>query len=294
MVTQYSINDLAQLSRIKAHTLRIWEQRYGIMKPGRTKTNIRTYSQDDLKYLLNISVLYDHGVKISNIVKLNGDQIRDKVRSLKADDLAYHAHVQSLIIAMLDMDEIGFEALLDSNIQKLGLEIAVEHILYPFLQDIGILWQTNTITPVEEHFISNLIRQKIIGAIDAVKTTVKADSPRFVLFLPQNEMHELSLLYCHYLLKSKGLRSLYLGQSVPDTDLAEVLKTRPADVLVSVVTAQPCGEDVQPYLNKLASAHPESQIWVSGYQLTSQSLKIPDGIILLESLDAFKLRISAF
>lgn len=291
MITQYSINDLAQLSRIKAHTLRIWEQRYGLLKPERTKTNIRLYTQDDLKHLLNVSVLYDHGVKISNIAKLDNEEIREKVRHLKTADVAFHLHVQSLIIAMLDIDEIHFEDLLSRNLKSLGMETTMEHVLFPFLQQIGILWQTNTITPVQEHFISNLIRQKIIGAVDRLEERTPSSSKRFVLFLPQDEMHEISLLYSHYLLKNRGHRSLYLGQSVPLQDLSGVLKTRKVDVLITVITSQPCGDDVQPYLDKVAELNPGTEIWISGYQVRYQTLRIPANVHIMENLDDFKSRI---
>lgn len=289
MISTYSIKDLSQLSRIKAPTLRIWEQRYGIMNPQRTSTNIRFYSQDDLKYLLNVAILHDHGVKISNIAKLSVDEIGEKVKHLTHKTLSYSSQIQSLVLAMLELDEDRFEHQLNLDIEILGLEGTIENIIYPFLHQIGVLWQTNTINPAQEHFISNLIRQKLIASIDALKMVPKPGAKKIILFLPQGELHEISLLYAYYLIKLNGHKSIYLGQNLPLCDLLEVQKSQQADVILTVITSTPCAEDVQPYLNRLGSDHAETSIWVSGYQVVSQEITLKPNFVKMKDVSHLKL-----
>ncbi|HEX8549673.1 MAG TPA: MerR family transcriptional regulator, partial [Cytophagaceae bacterium] len=204
MVDQYSIRDLEIITGIKAHTLRIWEQRYSFLVPSRTDTNIRYYSGNQLRELLNICVLYNHGVKISQIAKLDQASIANKVNSIIKDEPSLAGQVDLLIIAMVELDEIKFHKTLEANIAKLGLSESVESIIFPFLRKIGFMWQTGAINPAQEHFITNLIRQKIIAEID--KYPPAGSETKAVLFLPENEMHEISILYYWYLCKKNGIQ----------------------------------------------------------------------------------------
>ncbi len=233
---KYSIKELEQLSGIKAHTIRIWEKRHKIIVPSRTPTNIRTYSDDDLKKIINVSLLNNYGIKISKIAKMSAADMNERILQIAELKNDAAIHIDQLIVAMMDMEEEGFEKILGNLILRYGFERTVTEIVYPFLERIGILWQTQNITPAHEHFISNLIRQKIIVAIDSLPIPPKT-SKKVMLFLPEHEMHELGLLFYHYLTRKAGLRTYYLGQSVPHTDLVSIFAAHSPDVLLTSVTS---------------------------------------------------------
>ena len=283
MNTSFTIRDLSQLTRIKPHTLRIWEQRYGLLKPQRTDTNIRLYTQEELKFLLNVVILYENGVKISRIASLPVQEMRQEVKKLTEGKIQYFSHIQGLVLAMLELDEDAFNQQLNSNIMAFGMEETILKIIFPFLQHIGILWQTNTINPAQEHFITYLIRQKLIVAIDeAGGQPLRPDYRKIILFLPEGELHEISLLYTCYLLKKLRHKVYYLGQSLPLHDLQAVQEIHQADYLFTIITSTPCLEDVQPYLEKLAAIRGEARIILTGFQIFSQELNIPAGIDTLD------------
>jgi DNA-binding transcriptional MerR regulator len=290
----FTIRDLSQLTRIKAHTLRIWEQRYGIMNPQRTDSNIRLYSQEDLKFLLNVSILYDYGLKISNIAKLSLEELNEKVKQLASEKSQIPSQIQNLVVSMLELDEERFEKQLNNSIMSIGLEETILSIIYPFLQHIGILWQTNTINPAQEHFITNLIRQKLIVAIDGIPhSRLRTDAKKIMLYLPEGEFHELSLLFASYLVKLQGHRSIYLGQSLPLQDLKAVQEVHHADVVLTIITSNPCQEDVQPYLDKLKAQMPDTQFWITGFQVVSQVLTIPENFTVLADTRIMKEKLNA-
>jgi DNA-binding transcriptional MerR regulator len=282
MTNTYTIKDLAQLSRIKPHTLRIWEQRYNILKPQRSDSNIRQYNQEELKYLLNVAILYENGFKISHIAKLNHSDLTVEVRRLTDNQLQYPSHVQNLVLAMLDLDEDRFNRQLTSNIMSFGMEETVIQIIYPFLSHIGVLWQTNTINPAQEHFITYLIRQKLIVAIDGISNErVKPNPKKVILFLPEGELHEISLLFACFMVKYMGHTCIYLGQSLPLVDLASVQIDHKADIIFTIITSTPCQEDVQPYLKKMKEALSTGEVWLTGYQVCTQELELPENFKII-------------
>lgn len=283
----FTIKDLSQLSRIKPHTLRIWEQRYGILRPQRTDTNIRQYNQEDLKYLLNVAILYENGTKISQIARLGKNEIVEKVRNIAIEYCDPGSQIQSLVVAMLEFDEERFENIINLHISNSGLEQTITQLVYPFLIHIGILWQTNTINPAQEHFITYLIRQKLIVAIDGLGIrNLKAEHKKVLLFLPEGELHEISLLFACYLVKLKGHKAMYLGQSLPLADLKETNETHKPDIILSIITSNPCLDDVQPYLDKLKEHIPNTPVWLSGYQVCFQPLNMPENFTLLPDVDS--------
>lgn len=293
MTSSYSIKDLSQLSRIKPHTLRVWEQRYGILKPERTESNIRRYSQEELKYLLNVAILYENGFKISRIANLSQEQLSQEVRSLAIATVPYPSHVQNLVLSMLEMDEDRFNRQLTTHVMAFGMEETITQIIYPFLHQIGILWHTNTINPAQEHFITHLIRQKLMVAIDGLgNDRLRDDHQRIMLFLPEGELHEIGLLFANYLVRHSGHKCIYLGQSLPLGDLAEIQKERKADIILTIITATPCLEDVQPYLNKLKKAVPDTPVWLSGFQVLSQQLELPPLFELVRDTTDLKNKLS--
>src|SRR5688572_1728818 len=165
---KYSIKELEKLSGIKAHTIRIWEKRHRLIEPQRTNTNIRFYSDDDLKKIINVSVLNNNGLKISKIAGMSGDEMHRKIMELTTTKSEATIHIDQLVIAMVELDEEKFERILAGLTLRFGFEQTVVDVIYPFLEKIGVLWQTHHITPAQEHFISNLIRQKVIVAIDSL------------------------------------------------------------------------------------------------------------------------------
>ena len=267
----YSIKDLEQLSGIKAHTLRIWEQRYNLLSPKRTDTNIRYYDDEDLKLILNVALLNDNGFKISKIVSMDRSEMRDEVMRLTERSLTHDDQLHALTISMIEMDEERFDKILSINILKLGFEQTMMNIIYPFMSKIGVLWQTGAINPAQEHFISNLVRQKLIVAIDGQIHT--NTGKKFLLFLPEGELHEVSILFASFLIKNKGHKVIYLGQNTPTEDLKQVYDIHNPDFLLTVITTSPSSEFAQDYVNGLADRFKESQLLVTGYQVIGQDLK---------------------
>jgi DNA-binding transcriptional MerR regulator len=262
---QYSIKELEQLSGIKAHTIRIWEKRHKIIEPSRTSTNIRYYSDLDLKKLINVSLLNTFGIKISKIAHMSLEDMNKKVLEISELQNDKGVHIDQLVIAMIDMEEELFEKILNNLILRFGFEKTITEIVYPFLEKIGILWQTQNITPAHEHFISNLIRQKIIVAIDGLPIPPKS-AVKILIFLPEGEMHELGLLFYHFLIRKAGYRTYYLGQNVPHDDLVSVYKVHQPVVMLTSITSK-LSIPIEMYLERLANDFGETKILVSGYQV---------------------------
>jgi DNA-binding transcriptional MerR regulator len=285
-LSTYSIKDLEQLSGIKAHTLRIWEQRYNLLNPKRTDTNIRFYDDDDLKLILNVALLNDNGYKISKIASMASEEMRGEVMKLTERTLTHDDQIHALTICMIEMDEERFDKVLSTNILKLGFEQTMMNIIYPFMSKIGVLWQTGAINPAHEHFISNLVRQKLIVAIDG--QVASGDGKKFLLFLPEGELHEISLLFASYLIKSKGNKVIYLGQNTPNEDLLAVYKIHQPDYMLTIITTSPSSEYAQEYLNSLAARFSETKILVTGYQVIGQDFVMPANVTLMNYIRDIK------
>lgn len=286
-MSTYLIKDLEQLSGIKAHTLRIWEQRYNLLSPKRTNTNIRFYDDEDLKLILNVALLNDNGYKISKIAAMDSEVMRSEVMKLTDRTLTHDDQIHALTICMIEMDEDRFDKVLSTNILKLGFEQTMMNIIYPFMSKIGVLWQTGSINPAHEHFISNLVRQKLIVAIDG--QVVSGDGKKFLLFLPEGELHEISLLFASYLIKNKGNKVIYLGQNTPNEDLLAVYKIHKPDYMLTVITTSPSTEHAQDYLNELAGRFAQTQILVTGYQIIGHDLVMPPNVRVMNYLRDIKI-----
>lgn len=274
-MSNYSIKDLEQLSGIKAHTLRIWEQRYNIINPKRTDTNIRTYDDKDLKLVLNIALLKDHDYKISEIAKLSLEELSKEVLAISDKQLNYPDQIHALTIAMIDIDEERFEKIMSTNILQFGFENTMINIIYPFLSRIGTLWVTGSIGPAQEHFITNLIRQKIIVAIDGQIIKPTADSKKYILYTPEGEFHEIPLLFANFILRARNNKVTYLGQSMPFSELQFICKHHKPDCLFTVITSTPGQDEIQQYVNKLGENFPDVKILLTGYQVIAQGLDLP-------------------
>jgi DNA-binding transcriptional MerR regulator len=272
---QYSIKDLEQLTGIKAHTIRIWEKRYQLIEPERTSTNIRYYSDGDLKKLLNVSTLNRNGLKISSIVTMNNDEINERIMEISETSHDSDNQIEQLIVAMIDLDEQRFERVLSTSVIKIGFDDTVVKVLYPFFEKIGLLWQIGTIYPAQEHFVSNLIRQKLIIAIDGQSGNSKPSSMTFLLFLPSNEWHELGLLFYNYLVKKAGMKVIYLGQSVPFEDLIEVSSKQKIDYLFTSITTPLTLKKYSEYIHQLSAAFPDKIVYINGYQTHEFKIELP-------------------
>ncbi len=280
----YSIKDLEQLSGIKAHTLRVWEQRYEIITPKRTPTKIRYYEDADLRLLLNISFLNKNNYKISKIAKMSPEEISETVRKISDSNLEYPNQVNALIIAMVNLDEERFEKIISTNTLQFGFENTMMNIVYPFLSQIGIMWQTGSINPAHEHFITSLIRQKLIVAIDGQISPQNPKAKKYALFLPEGELHELSLLFAAYVIKSRHNRVIYLGQSLPLKDLSLISDVYNPDYVLTIVTSYPSREELDQYLGELQKKCPNAKILVSGYQVVNYKGKIDENVEVFESI----------
>lgn len=261
----YSIRELETLSGIKAHTIRIWEKRHNIIVPKRTPTNIRYYSDSDLKKIINVSLLNNNGLKISRIAGMSDEELNTEVVELTSTHGEANIFTDQLIVSMIDMNEEQFEKLLSHLIMKFGFERMIVDIVYPFLEKIGILWQTGNISPAQEHFISNLVRQKIIVAIDSLPFP-NNDTPKVVLFLPENELHEIGLLFYHFIIRKHGFRSYYLGQHLPYKDLKQVCELHQPQYVVSSIVASQKPQKTQEYFESLIKDFPNITILASGNQ----------------------------
>ena len=284
-MANYSIKDLERLSGIKAHTIRIWEKRYGLLKPSRTDTNIRHYSDDDLKRILNVSILNRHGIKISHIASMDESELTEKIVIISRDVSDYESLIENLVVSMVDLNQEKFEKLLSRSIMQIGFEETILKIVYPFLEKIGILWQTGTINPAQEHFISHLIRQKIIVGIDSVIPANHPSPKHFLLFLPEGELHELGLLFYSYILQKRGHKVTYLGQWVPLADMASASTVLNIDFLLTSIVAVHSGTDLMDYLIKLSAVFHNRTIYISGYQTSQISGMLPGNIIRLNTAE---------
>jgi len=266
-MASYSIKELENLSGIKAHTIRIWEKRYNLIAPSRTETNIRYYCDKDLKRLLNIAILNRQGIRISEIAKFSDEELSERIVNMASDsgDAAYN--IEQLVIAMVDMDEVKFDRILSRYIMHEGFENAVIKVIFPFFERIGILWQTGTINPAHEHFVSNLFRQKLMVAIDNIMVTDNQKAKKFILFLPEGEYHELGLLFYNYLIRKSGQIVYYLGSSVPFNDVVETGKMVNPDYLFTTITALLSKDETIKYLRNLSKAFPLQKIFVTGQHI---------------------------
>lgn len=292
MEITYSIKDLERLSGIKAHTLRIWELRYKLLVPERTESNIRLYSNEDLKYILNISLLNRNGYKISKIAKLDRNDVNELVLHLFEENKETPEQSEALIASMMEMNEERFNNVLNRNIQASGLVRTIENIVFPFLRKTGVMWQAGTVFPAQEHFVSNLIRQKMISSIEEIRVPAHPLPSKFVLFLPEGELHELSLLFYNYILKERGNATIYLGQSVGFQDLERTVRLVKPGALVSVITQPFKDTAVEAYIRRLADAFPDVKIYLSGIQILNRDFDLPPNVQLFLNSISFQKIIS--
>ncbi len=281
-MAEYKIKDLENLTGIKSHTIRIWEKRYSILSPERTDTKIRTYSDDELTHLLTVSMLNRNGIKISKIAQLEQNDMNKLLWDIKVNKKPEYS-MDKLILALVSLDEELFKGTMNTLIEKYGLEKTfVEHLI-PFLDRIGIMWLIGSINPSQEHFMSNLIRQKIISEIDK-QPIPKPNSKSILMYLPEHEWHEISLLFYQFLLREKGVHTSYLGQSLPYPSLLESIeKLQPNAILSSWLTAVD-KKFVVNYFKQLKKDLPDLKVFAGGAQIKSNSKELEKYIIEVQNI----------
>ena len=289
----FSIKNLENLSGIKAHTLRIWEKRYNLLEPERTDTNIRRYSLESLKKLLNVTLLYNHGFKISKIASLDSDEIPELVRSIALKSNSEQVSINAFKLAMINFDYELFDANYLEISHHHDFEYIFLNMFMPLMRELGILWQTGAISPSHEHFITHLVKQKIHLQTESLQREKpkREDHPPFVLFLPENEIHELGILYLNYLILSHGFRTIFLGQSLQTSSL-ETLYTYQTDfIFVSYLTVEPNKEEIMPFLAefyKTLLANKNSKLLLFGpQQIEINTEKLPGQIEMFRSVESF-------
>lgn len=262
-MAEYTIKDLEILSGILAHTLRIWEKRYGIIKPSRTDTNRRRYDDSDLKKIINVSILNRNGLKISKIASLTDEEIKKGVEDISRDISKWETQIDALVVAMLELDEKTFNDVLSRLIVSTGFENTFTNIVFPFLKKTGVLWQTGSVNPAQEHFISNIIRQKIISSIDGQSLPEVAGGKKVLMYLPEKELHEIGLLYYSYLAKQNGHEVLYLGQLTPFESVVYSDRVWNADIIVTGTLSSLGGADSD-YVSKISEVFKEKKVILTG------------------------------
>jgi MerR family transcriptional regulator, light-induced transcriptional regulator len=286
-MSNFSIKDVEALTGIKPHTLRIWEQRYGIPLPNRTATNIRFYTDDDLKLLLNVAMLNRQGYKISKITKMSKEELDQLVVDISLNSDDENIHLESLIKAMFSLDEARFIQVFQSSVDQIGFEASFTKLVFPLLSRIGIMWQTGSINPAYEHFISHIIRQKLFVATAELPLIKVATAKKFVLFLPPYETHELSLLFANYLIRASGHHTSYLGPNLPLNDLNPVMKIYKGDFMLTVLTSSTTNQTPLQIANKLYGDFPRTTVLMAGSQIMQSNIQYPPNIKLLSSFEGF-------
>jgi DNA-binding transcriptional MerR regulator len=284
---RFSIKDLENLTGIKAHTIRIWEKRYNLLTPKRTETNIRYYDLESFQKLLNVSYLNNNGYKISKIATIDEDKIPDLVREIASESNSESHAINAFKLAMLNFDQVLFYKTYESLLKEKAFDEIFYDIFIPLLTEIGLLWQTDTITPAHEHFLTSLLRQKILINTEKIQSTqVNKSEKTFVLYLPDNEIHELGLMFINHQIVSKGYQSIFLGQSVPIESLTHLQNYYDDITYVSYFTVKPEKENIKKYITDFESiilSKPNTQFWILGQMLNALDLdKLP------KSMKAFK------
>ncbi len=287
-MTQYRINDLERLTGVKAHTIRIWEKRYNLISPSRSTTNRRFYSDTQLLKLMNVSTLLEHGHKISHLAAMSDEELVDQLDQLHkfpSGSTICAAYIHDLTTAMVGFNEQEFTKVFAAATAELGFFEGMINVFYPFLRKAGLLWRTDKAVPIQEHFATCIIRNKIITATDTLPPAAP-DAAKYMLFLPPNEWHEVGLLFANYILRSKGNATVYLGQSVPYEDIDVAIgSAKPQYIFTFFITPKPV-EEIAAEIMNLGSNYPDRKILISGDGTLLGAINITtDNVTYLKNVD---------
>ncbi len=283
----YSIKDLEVLSGIKAHTIRIWEKRYNLLNPERTETNIRYYNDDDLRKILNVALLVKNGYKISKVSKWDEYKLRDSVLEVTRTKTSEGDYIDRLLLHMINFDNISFSRLTDEIMAALGFEDAVSKIFFDFFVKIGTYWQVGSVFPAQEHYVTHIIRQKLIAEIDKLGVDNERDAS-ILFFLPEKEMHELSLLFYAYLARKMGYNVIYLGQFVPYEDLVKIQQMIKIDFVFTAFINSIPKEELEKYLADLKHLFAKQKVFITGWQLQIHEPELPRNVKIVKDYKEFK------
>lgn len=290
-MTLYSIKDLEYLSGIKAHTIRIWEKRYHLLDPNRTDTNIRSYSDHDVRRILNVALLIKNGYKISNVAAFDEPKLQAEVLRINRNLTDPEKNIDQLLFHTVNLDTFGFEQLLDKIIGEFGFSKTIHQVIFPFFERIGILWQAGSIFTAHEHFVSNLVRNRLIRETGKFERNESAQTVLF--FLRENEWHELSLLYFNFLAAQAGLRCVYLGQSLPFEDLSNLLINSEFDFVCTSFIQAIEKPELEQYLANLSLVFNRNKILIAGRQVIIHKPKLPSNVLLIKNSSDFIKKISS-
>jgi MerR family transcriptional regulator, light-induced transcriptional regulator len=263
----FSIRDIENLTGIKAHTLRIWEQRYQLFNPKRRESKHRFYDNDDLKYILRIAYLYNNGYKISQIASFSEQEITKMALELRPNDENLEIFINQLTEAAIDLDQTRFDKILHTLVLHAGFEKSIIKVLFPLLKRIGLLWLTGNVIPAQEHFASALIVKKMLVAIDGLEKPANSIDRKVLLFTPVGELHEIPLLFMHYMLKKNGVPQIYLGKNVSMEMLEMVCRQNNVSQLYFHVITNLTRCDMKEYVCRLSRLFPDKEIIFSGSQV---------------------------
>ncbi|MCF8363748.1 MAG: MerR family transcriptional regulator [Prolixibacteraceae bacterium] len=293
MNKHYSIGELAVLSQIKAHTIRIWEQRHGLFTPVRSVGNTRYYSEQQLMKLLNVALLRKNGMKISRIASMSEHEIIEKASELTTSGFSKKMAIEQMMNASLHFDQTTLSKLFNTYIETHGIEETFEDIFFPFLKIVGNLWVNGKITPGHEHFFSNMCKLKLFSVIDQLPIPANS-KPHILLALPEWDYHELGILYYHYLLKKAGYACTYLGQAVPADDVVQTAKTVNAQHIILTFIGPTTEKDIKDYLDKIIENTTGTHLFISGPHVATLKNKQPKKVTVFMSMDTlikkFKLK----
>ncbi len=285
----FTIKNLEHLSGIKAHTIRIWEKRYNLFEPQRTDTNIRMYDLENLQKLLNVTLLYNNGFKISKIAKLSTQEVTENVHNLTINKTADDWSIGLFKLSMINFDQRLFTKTFNELIEQFSFREIFKNVFIPLMNELGVLWQTNSISPSHEHFITSLVKQKIHSMCEELQLhETRRNDRRFVLFLPENEIHELGLLYLQYEVLNNGFPCVFLGQSVPIDSLKSLVDIGEPITFLSYFTIEPTQEKINTYLNTFSTEIIDNiscDLWVLGYQIQFIKGELPKKIRSFSSID---------
>jgi DNA-binding transcriptional MerR regulator len=289
-MTHYSIKDLEHLSGIKAHTIRIWEKRYQLLDPDRSDTNIRYYSDEDVRRILNVAMLVKNGYKISNVASFDNAKLQVEVLRQNKNLLDPDKNIDQLLLNTVNLDTFGFEQLLNKIIQENGFTKTIQSVIFPFFERIGLLWQAGSIFVAHEHFISNLIRNRLI--IEAAKFDNHLSEKTILFFLREDELHQLGLLYFNFLAAENGFKCVYLGQSLPFSDLISLLRSTEFNFVCTSFIHAIEKPELEQYLANLSMVFNKNRILIAGRQIAIHKPKLPSNVVVIKNNSDFIRRIT--
>lgn len=281
----YSIRDLEKLTGIKAHTIRIWEQRYRLITPARTETNIRYYTDENLRLLFNIALLNRNGLKISKLAKMRPDDITAKGAELTQNKTSINSQIEALTLSMIDMDEGAFEGVFNRYVAENGFETTMVELIYPFLDKLRVLWLTSSINPAQEKFIGQLIRRKLMSTIDQLPhIPTKSGTEKVLLYSPEGESQELALLFVQYLIRARQIQAVYMGASVSLNDLRDACQMIHPEFVLTILQDPIPRQSIQGYVDQAAQNIGSGQLLLTGAQLFVSPVTLPANARIINGL----------